>query len=250
MQRAKSHRAADILAHDGAARQKLSGQVSVSGLIVFDFDNTLVHSQIDFAGCRRDLLALLRQAGHPDATDDQLTHLSIGQMIDAGAAHDRAFYDEGWRIVLEYETAGMVASTVEQDATATLAALRDAGFKLSVMTNNARLATLAALELFAMQSAFDLVLTRDEVAMKPDPAGILHAMSSLGAAGERTVMVGDSWMDGKAAMQAGVPFVGFRPRAGLLEERGVPAWAVVEQLSELLPLLAGPWPTASTRPVR
>jgi phosphoglycolate phosphatase len=222
----------------------------VSGLIVFDFDNTLVHSRIDFIGIRRDLLALFREAGHPDAADDQLTRLSIGQMIDAGAAHDPAIYDEGWRIVLEYETAGMVASTVEPDATATLAALRDAGYRLSVMTNNARPATLAALDLFAMRSVFDLVLTRDEVAMKPDPAGILHAMENLGVGVDRTVMVGDSWMDGTAAMRASVPFIGFRPRAGLLEERGVPAWAIVEQLAELPPLLAGVWPRIDARPAR
>lgn len=220
----------------------------MSGLIVFDFDNTLVHSQIDFLGIRRDLLALIRQSGHPSVDDDGLTRLSIGQMIDAGAVHDPAIYDEGWRIVLEYETAGMVASTVEPDAATTLARLREAGYKLAVMTNNARLATLAALDVFAMRPAFDLVLTRDEVAMKPDPAGILHAMAHLGFTEARTVMVGDSWMDGTAAALAGVPFVGFRPRAGLLEERGVPAWAVIDQLAELPPLLAGPWPTVIARP--
>ncbi len=221
--------------------------MSVSGLIVFDFDNTLVHSRIDFAGIRRDLLVLLREAGHPEAADDRLTLLSIGQMIEAGTQHDPGLHDEGWRIVLEYETAGMKASTVEADANETLAALRRAGYKLAVMTNNARPATLAALDLFAMRAAFDLVLTRDEVAMKPDPAGIVHAIHALGACQERTVMVGDSWMDGTAALRASVPFVGFRPRPGLLEERGVPSWAVVEQLSELPPLFAGPWPVVNAK---
>jgi phosphoglycolate phosphatase len=220
----------------------------VSGLIVFDFDNTLVHSRIDFAGIRRELIGLLRQAGHPEAAGDRLARLSIGEIIDAGAAHDRSVYDEGWRIVLEYETAGMVASTVEPDALATLHDLRDLGYQLAVMTNNARPATLAALNLFDMRSAFDLVLTRDEVPMKPDPAGILHAMTSCETPPARTVMVGDSWLDGSAAARAAVPFIGFRPRPGILDERGVPYWAIVERLSELIPLLAAPWPTAASRP--
>ena len=220
----------------------------MSGLIVFDFDNTLVHSKIDFVGIRRELFELLRTSGHPDAAGDgladRLTRLSIGEIIDAGAAYDPAIYDEGWRICLEYETAGMVASTVEPDAVATLNGLRDLGFHLAVMTNNARAATLAALELFDMRSAFELVLTRDEVPMKPDPAGIVKAMSTFEAPAERTVMVGDSWLDGTAAHRAAVPFIGFRPRPGILDERGVAYWAIVEQLGELVPLLSGPWPGA------
>ena len=221
----------------------------MSGLIVFDFDNTLVHSRIDFVGIRRDLLALLRASGHPEAVDDRLARLSIGEIIDAGAQHDPAVYDEGWRICLEYETAGMVAATVEEDAHATLHGLREQGHRLAVMTNNARPATLAALDLFDLRSAFDLVLTRDEVQMKPDPAGILHAMSTFEASAVRTVMVGDSWLDGTAAARVPVPFIGFRPRPGVLDERGVPYWAIVEQLAELIPLLARPWPAATAQPV-
>ena len=219
----------------------------MSGLIVFDFDNTLVHSRIDFAGIRRELVELMRQYGHPEVHNDGLTRLSIGQMIEAGAAHERAIHDEGWQIVLEYETAGMVAATIEPDAAATLHSLRDRGFQLAVLTNNARPATMAALDLFELRSAFDLVLTRDEAAMKPDPEGIHIAMSTLQVSTERSVMVGDSWMDGSAACRAGVPFIGFQPRAGVLDERGVCYWAIVQQLTELVPLLTGPWPTLAGR---
>jgi phosphoglycolate phosphatase len=217
-------------------------------LIVFDFDNTLVHSKIDFAGIRRELLAVLRRSGHPEAVADRLARLSIGEIIEAGAAHDPTVRAEAWRIVLEYETAGMVAATIEPDAAVTLHGLRADGHRLVVMTNNARPATLAALDLFDLRAAFDLVLTRDEVPMKPDPAGILEAMTMFETSAQRTVMVGDSWLDGTAALRAGVPFVGFRPRAGVLVERGVPYWAIVEQLAELVPLLAGPWPGAASRP--
>jgi phosphoglycolate phosphatase len=217
----------------------------LSGLIVFDFDNTLVHSRIDFVGIRRELLELLQRVGHPEAASDSLMRLSIGQIIDSGTAHDPSVYEEAWRIVVEYETAGMFAATIEPAAPETLHGLRDCGFKLAVLTNNARPATLAALDLFAMTSAFDLVLTRDEAAMKPDPAGILIAMRELQVGTERTVMVGDSWMDGAAAARAGVTFIGFQPRAGVLEERGVQAWTVVQHLTELMPVLNGPWPAVN-----
>jgi phosphoglycolate phosphatase len=220
----------------------------VSGLIVFDFDNTLVHSRIDFAGIRRELLKMLRRHAYPRDMDDHVAGLSIGEIIDAGAAHHPPMYDEAWRMVVEYETAGMVAATVEDRARETLHELRDQGYRLAVMTNNARPATLAALDLFNMRSAFDVVLTRDEVPMKPDPGGILHAMTACNGSPARSVMVGDSWMDGRAAAAAGVPFIGFRPRAGSLDERGVPYWAIVERLAELAPLLATPWPTVAMGP--
>jgi phosphoglycolate phosphatase len=219
----------------------------VSGLIVFDFDNTLVHSKIDFAGIRRELLALLRALGHPEAVDDRLARLSIGEIIEAGTAHDPAIHAEGWRIVLEYETAGMVAATVEADAATTLQQLKGLGYRLAVMTNNARPATIAALDLFNLHDSFDLVVTRDEVPMKPDPAGILHAMTTFDAPAARTVMIGDSWLDGVAAGRASVPFIGFRARPGVLDERGVAYWATVEQLAELVPLLATPWPAVDGR---
>lgn len=221
----------------------------MSGLIVFDFDNTLVHSKIDFVGIRRELLDMLTRSEHPDAAGDglveRMARLSIGEIIEVGAAHDQAFHDEAWRMVLTYETAGMVAASIEPDASSTLYGLRDQGFQLAVMTNNARPATLAALDLFDLRAAFDLVLTRDEVPMKPDPAGIVSAMTTFSAEPSRTVMIGDSWLDGRAAHAASVPFIGFRPRAGILDERGVPYWAIVEQLGELIPLLTGPWPSGT-----
>ena len=221
---------------------------SSAGLVVFDFDNTLVHSRIDFQGIRSELFVLLRRYDWPDVDDDALRRLSIGQIIEAGEAHDPAYGSDAWQIVLEYERAGMLAATIEPGAGQTLGTLRGAGFRLAVLTNNAGPATLAALDKFALRDAFDLVLTRDEVPMKPDPTGVLRARSELAPDGARAVVVGDSWLDGAAAQRAGVPYIAFQPRPGVLEERGVPVWASVERLDQLPALLAGPWPVVVAEP--
>jgi phosphoglycolate phosphatase len=225
---------------------------SSAGLIIFDFDNTLVHSRIDFAGIRREIIELLRTHGVTDESDEGLMRLSIGQIIALGEAHDgragTGLGPEAWRIVLEYERAGMREASVEACAAESLAALRGDGFRLAVLTNNARLATLEALEQFGLRSAFELVLTRDEVAMKPDPEGIERARAHFDGAIGRTAVVGDSWLDGTAAQLARAPFIAFRPRPGVMEERGVPVWSVVERLDEIPTLLAGPWPDPDSLP--
>jgi phosphoglycolate phosphatase len=224
------------------------GGAGPAGLVVFDFDNTLVHSRIDFQGIRGELIELLRRHGRPDVDEAALRRLTIGQIIEAGEAHDPAYGPVAWQIVLEYERAGMLAATIEPGAGESLQALRAAGFRLAVLTNNAAPATLAALDKFGLRAAFDLVLTRDEVPMKPDPTGVVRARAELAPDGARTVVVGDSWLDGAAAQGAGVPFVAFQPRPGVLKERGVPVWAIVERLDQLPALLAGPWPAGVAGP--
>ena len=214
----------------------------MSGLVIFDFDNTIVHSQIDFAGIRRDLIGLVRARGVTAETDDNLKRLSIGQIIALGETHDEQVGASAWRIVLEYERAGMQAASVEPLASESLGALRRTGFRLAILTNNARPGTLDALDKFGLRGAFDLVLTRDEVPMKPDATGLQEARARFDGVSARTVMIGDSWLDGTAAQRARVPFIAFRPRPGVLEERSIPVWTVVQGLNEIPPLLAGPWP--------
>lgn len=218
-----------------------------SGLIVFDLDNTVVHSRIDFAGLRRAIIQVLRDADTPMGSDDELMRLSIGQIIALGEARDGdtglRLGAEAWRLVLEYERAGMQQATIETGAGRTLSALRDGGFRLAVLTNNARPATLDALEKFGLGPAFDLILTRDEVAMKPEPEGIERARAHFDVMASRVVMVGDSWLDGTAAWRAGIPFIAFRPKSDALEQRGVPVWVVVERLDQIATVVDGSWPT-------
>jgi phosphoglycolate phosphatase len=211
----------------------------MTSIAIFDFDNTIVHSQIDFLSIRRDITQLLRDSKATEYAVEQLTHLSIGQIIAVGEEFDAAngtqLGPQAWQIVLEYERQGMLAATIEPDAAPTLQALRDAAWTPVLLTNNARLATLDALRKFELEQYFDLVLTRDEVPMKPAPGGIQHAINQVHAT--RTVMVGDAWLDGQAAENAGVPFVAFGRVMDKLRKRDVAVWWNVERLGELVGLL-------------
>lgn len=208
----------------------------MSFLVVFDLDNTLVHSQIDFSAMRAAVISLLRERNLSDASDAELRRSSVGEIIESGADRDNEFERIAWQNVLEFERAGMLKATIEADAASTLGVLQDAGYQLAILTNNARKATLDALEKFELKSYFDLILTRDEVAMKPDPAGIIKAQTDLKA--KRVFHVGDSWLDGAAANHANVPFIAFRPEPDAFDHHQVKIWQHVQQLDEVPKLLS------------
>lgn len=206
--------------------------------IVFDLDNTLVHSQIDFPRMRQRVLDIVRAHQVEIQSAATLESLATAEIISLA---QRAAPPEAtraiWAEVTDEETLGMEHATVESDAISILQTLTRHGVRRVVLTNNARAAALTALERFGLMEHLDLVLARDDVpAMKPSPAGLVHARAKLKLGG-RMAMVGDASIDGLAANRAGMPFVAFRPREDDMDRRGVHRWATIQQLEELEALL-------------
>jgi phosphoglycolate phosphatase len=208
-------------------------------IVVFDLDNTLVHSRIDFLGIRRAIIERLVQARIlPEAPADPRSR-AIPEWLELAAEHDAELASELWIVVDQFERDGMIHGTVEGDARSTLDRLKAAGLRLAVLTNNSVGSATAALERFDLRPPLELVLARELVeALKPNGVGVAQAHAALG--GGQTFMVGDSWIDGAAAQRAavGARFIAFRPNVLDLEARGVEVWARIESLSELPALLA------------
>jgi phosphoglycolate phosphatase len=209
--------------------------------LIFDLDNTLVHSKIDFAAIRRDLGALLLEVGAielPIPTEGPQRR-SIGQIIEIGdqydAQHGTRLGAEMWQIVEAYEQEGMRLAGVEPDSAQVLDELRRRGHALGVLTNNARSAAFEALRKFGLLPYVDPILGREDVpAMKPSASGLEVARERLGSRATRLVMIGDSYLDGLAAQGAGCPFIAFRPRPGDLDHNGVTPAAIIQDLRQLL----------------
>lgn len=208
--------------------------------VVFDLDNTLVHSRIDFLGIRHAIIARLLEVGVLREPPADPRARAIPEWLDLAEQHDPELGAELWRVVDQFEREGMLLGTVEDDARTTLDALREAGARLAVLTNNSLSSAEAALERFALRDPFDLVFGRGSVeALKPNGAGVLQAHQALG--GGPTFVVGDSWIDGMATQRAevGARFVAFRANLADLAARGVAAWAVTAALAEVPPLVLG-----------
>lgn len=205
-------------------------------LLIFDFDNTLIDSQIDFTGLRTALVDLLEAAGPLPAPRAELMRRPILELVEHGGAASHDLARAMWAVVEAHEAAGLQRATAMPHAHDVLAALAARGYRLALLTNNARPATARILDALGLAPLLHMVVTRDDVPrLKPDPSGIHVILERLGPV-QTAYLVGDSWIDGLAAQAAGIPFVGFGPRRTEVETRGVHAWAWVTELPELLAL--------------
>ena len=203
-------------------------------LCVFDLDHTLVNSPLDLAAMALDMRALIeRHCGPLPARPERYR---VGELVRHCATSAPALSAPVWAIALDHERRALGGAWLEPGALEALIGARAAGFATAVWTNNAREVTLVALERFGLQAHLDLVVTRDDMReMKPDPDGYRVISEHFGRVRD-AVVVGDSWVDGVAAAEAGVPFVGYRvkdadlarwnitPVARLTDLKALPAW--------------------------
>lgn len=223
-------------------RAKRAGSPAI---VLFDLDNTLVHSRIDFLGIRHAIIARMLDAGALEAPPANPREHSIPEWLDMATAFDSALAAELWAVVDQFEQDGMVHGSVEADARSTLDALSERGHRLAVLTNNSLLSAEAALERFDLRAPLDLVLARGTVpALKPRGDGVAQAHRDLG--GGPTVLVGDAYIDGLATQRAGVGarFIAFRANPEEFSRRGVDVWAHLDRLGALPALLDLTWSDA------
>ncbi len=119
-----------------------------------------------------------------------------------------------------------------------LAALRARGLRLACLTNKPTAFARPLLAAKGLDGYFELVFGGDAFERKkPDPLPLLKTCEALGTAPARTLMVGDSSNDAKAARAAGCPVVlvsyGYNHGEPV---RGVDADGFVDSLPDLAAL--------------
>ncbi|HEV8354745.1 MAG TPA: HAD-IA family hydrolase [bacterium] len=204
--------------------------------LIFDLDNTLIHSTIDFRRIRVRLITLLRAAGLSDDSDDALMKLAIPQLVERGRAHDESLAGRMWGVITEEEDLGLQDADAVEHAAAVLGELARRKFRLGLLTNNRRDGTLDRMTELGLHAYFGAIATRDDVGvLKPMPDGVTHLLARLDPV-QRVYVVGDSWIDGQAASAAGARFIGFGPREAEVRARGITVWTWITDLRELLEL--------------
>lgn len=156
---------------------------------IFDLDNTLADSSIDFNAMRQQLGLPLDQ--------DILAAISTRPTAEATVLKRR---------LAEIEREYALHARPLPGAHALLTSLVERGARLGILTRNSHANALQTLAVCDLAKFFDPahVLGRDEAAPKPDPDGIRKLLAAWGAAPETAVMVGDFRYDLEAGLRAGV----------------------------------------------
>lgn len=203
---------------------------------MFDLDHTLVNSPLDLRAVGREMERLIRARGVAlPARELRWTGAELLAVVRREAPQLEA---EVLAIPVAHERRAMELAELVPHAMEVLRAMKDLGFATAVWTNNDRVVADYVLTRFGLAPHLDLVVTRDDVrALKPDPDG-LRVIRARWPEAQHVVVVGDSWVDGAAALAGGVPFIAYRPDHAEMVRRGVTAAAVIASLLDLPAALA------------
>jgi len=154
--------------------------------VLFDMDGTIYDSGIDFLAIRERLG--LPQNGMPIL--DQLR----------AASHETR--TRGIELLHAAEAEGAANGQLISGTRELLAWLQEKGIRCALVTNNSRRSVDAVLAKHPL--SFDLILTRDDGAAKPEPDLFLKALEGFHVQPSHAVVVGDTHLDALAAHRAGI----------------------------------------------
>lgn len=151
--------------------------------VVFDLDGTLVDSRLDFDAMRSEM----------ELPPDQPILEALVRLEPRRAALCQA-------ILHRHELAGAERATLLTGVGELLATLQARGIRLAIATRNSRQIAAATLAKHAL--AIELVFTRDDGPVKPDPWAVQEACRQWDVAAADVVVIGDYRFDvecGRAA---------------------------------------------------
>lgn len=216
---------------------------ALSPSLVFDLDGTLVDTAPDLLRALN--LSLAEDGIQPVSADIIGTLVGRGarMMITRALSHHGIEATEGHvdrlitRFLKAYRDKIAVESRLFPGVTETLAALKDAGWALSVCTNKKQDLALALLEELLLLPFFNAVCGGDHFAVsKPDPRHLTGTILSAGSSMDQALMVGDSETDILTAKAAAIPVIGVT--FGYSEEpiQSYSPNFIISDFSEILPI--------------
>lgn len=149
---------------------------------------------------------------------------------------------EAWypQVLAQFEAMGAGDSAPYPGVTKTLGSLAVLGIPMAVVSNKPDPVTARVVAQLFPAIPFSLVRGGlDRVPVKPHPAGALEAARAMGLEPQDCGFLGDSEVDMKTALAAGMSPLGaawgFRSREELMEAGAVRLFENIEELLELVP---------------
>lgn len=209
--------------------------------VIFDLDGTLLDTLADLADAGNAMLAALGHAVHPVESYKQFVGDGVAMLVRR-ALPPKAMDDYPRALELmraEYQAHWKVKSRPYPGVPEMLDALAAKGVPMSVLSNKPQKFCELTMEHFFPRWSWAAVMGEtDAIPRKPDPTGAKAIAARLGIAAGEFLFLGDSPMDVKCALGAGMTPVGatwgFRERLTLEEAGGK---IFIDRPEELLGLL-------------
>ena len=184
-------------------------------LVLIDLDGTMVDSVPDLSYAVDRMMDELEMPARGEAKVRNWVGNGIERLVkraltdDMEAEPDAELYARAVEIYTRIYGANNAAnSRLYPGVLEGLDALQAMGLRLACVTNKAGRFTLPLLSALGLDGYFELVVAGDTLPVKkPDPAPLLHAAEQLQANPGRSLMIGDSRSDVKAARAAGFAIV-------------------------------------------
>jgi phosphoglycolate phosphatase len=168
--------------------------------VIFDYDGTLVHLNIDFEALRRDVeRSLIGHGVDPDTLQDRY----VLEMIHEGAAlisgrnpsEGKTFYREAHKLVQDHELRAAESSEMLPGAMNTLMLLTERRIKVGIITRNCKKAVRLGFP--DIERYCDVFIPRDNITrVKPHPDHLAMALNLLAVIDPNDcLMVGDHVLD-------------------------------------------------------
>lgn len=181
--------------------------------ILLDLDGTLLDTIPDLAAAANGMLAELAASQLPVESIATFIGKGTAQLVlrclqddRVGLPADDAAVEQALAVFnRHYHAVNGRASVLYPGVLEGLAAFREHGVKLAVVTNKPTEFTLPLLEKSGLAPWFDAVVCGDTCSRKkPDPMPLLHACELLGSTPDEALLIGDSINDALAGRAAGM----------------------------------------------
>ncbi len=179
--------------------------------VIFDFDMTLVDSSTGVVECTNFALGKLGLQSVTKECAYKTIGLSLPETLTTlTGVSNRRMESDFIRYFLQRADEVMASlTTLYESVPQTLNLLEEQGYALAIVSTKFRYRIENILESHGLLYKFDVIVGGEDVAEhKPDPSGILTALTHLHLRPDEAVYVGDHIVDAEAAMRAGISFIG------------------------------------------
>lgn len=216
---------------------------------IFDLDGTLIDSLADLADAAN---TCLNSAGYPSHSYEAYRNFvgnGMETLIQRALPFEAALrlgpvgiHDLAGQMRYIYSRAWNVKTRCYEGIAALIDQLHHSGMPLAVLSNKPHALTCDIIDYYFPNKPFSLVYgARADVPNKPDPSTALEVAQELGIEPSHISFVGDSNVDIRTGLNAGMATIGvcwgFRGREELLQEG---AGTLVEHPADIASLLLAP----------